>query len=97
VIDGKNDIVVTDESNTNPAVRFYPPPYKNESKALTSGLVTPDSLVYAPDGSLIVGNQFLVNDGNVVVYPPGASTPDRTISTGITGQVFGVAVGAAPR
>lgn len=96
VLDSQHDIVVADESPSHPAVRFYPPPYKDESKALTSGIVTPNGLTYAPDGSLFVGNQFLVNNGNVVVFSPGASTPSRTISTGINGQVFGVAIGAAP-
>ncbi len=91
VLDANRDIVVADECNQ--AVRFYPPPYKDESAALTSGIVTPDSLAYAPDGSLFVGNQFIVNDGSVVVFAPGASTPTRTITTGINGQVLGVAVG----
>jgi hypothetical protein len=91
VLDASRDIVVADECNQ--AVRFYPPPYKDESTALTSGIVTPDSVAYAPDGSLFVGNQFIVNEGNVVVFAPGSSTPARTISSGITGQVLGVAVG----
>jgi hypothetical protein len=96
VLDAQHDIVVANEGNGHEAVQFYPPPYKNESKELTSGIVTPTGLTYAPDGSLFVGNQFLVNNGNVVVFSPGASTPSRTISTGINGQVFGVAIGAAP-
>ena len=91
VLDSNRDIVVADECNQ--AVRFYPPPYKDESMALTSGTITPDSVAYGPDGSLFVGNQFIVNDGNVVVFAPGASTPARTITTGIHGQVLGVAVG----
>jgi hypothetical protein len=91
VLDAKRDIVVADECNQ--AVRFYPPPYKDESMALTSGTVTPDSLAYGPDGSLFVGNQFIVNNGSVVVFAPGGSTPARTITTGIHGQVLGVAVG----
>lgn len=97
VLDDNNDIVVADECNQ--VVRFYPSPYKDESATLSSGLVTPTGLAYAPDGSLFVGNQFVLssNNGNVVVFPPGASTPDRTITTGINGQVFDVAVGAAAR
>jgi hypothetical protein len=91
VLDSKNDIVVADECNQ--AVRFYPPPYKDESKALTSGIVTPTSVAYAPNGSLFVGNQFITNYGNVVVFPAGAATPSETISTGINGQVLGVAIG----
>jgi sugar lactone lactonase YvrE len=97
VLDDKQDIVVANESNAHPAVQFYPPPYKDESSELTSGIVTPTGLAYAPNGSLFVGNQFVGNNGNVVVFPSGASTPSRTISTGINGQVFGVAVGAAPK
>jgi hypothetical protein len=97
VLDDQKDIVVANESNTHPAVQFYPPPYKDESKELTSGIVTPTGLSFAPDGSLFVGNQFVGTNGNVVVFPPGASTPSQTISTGINGQVFGVAIGAAPR
>lgn len=96
VLDSKKDIVVANEGNGHEAVQFYPPPYKNESKELTSGIVTPTGLAYAPDGSLFVGNQFVGANGNVVVFSPGASTPSRTISTGINGQVFGVAIGAAP-
>ncbi|HEY2473192.1 MAG TPA: hypothetical protein VGI19_00175 [Candidatus Cybelea sp.] len=94
VLDSHNDIVTADECN--PAVRFYPPPYKNESAALTQGLFSPDSVAYAPDGSLFVGNQFVGNYGNVVVYAPGASQPNRTIVDGINGQVFGVAIGRTP-
>lgn len=97
VLDSHRDIVVANEGNGHEAVQFYPPPYKNESKELTSGIVTPTGLSYAPDGSLFVGNQFVGNNGNVVVFSPGASTPSRTISTGINGQVFGVAIGTAPR
>lgn len=91
VLDTNRDIVVADECNQ--AVRFYPPPYKDESMALTSGTVTPDSVAYGPDGSLFVGNQFIVNEGNVVVFAPGGSNPTRTISSGIHGQVLGVAIG----
>jgi len=91
VLDANRDIVVADECNQT--VRFYPPPYKDESAALTSGIITPDSLAYASDGSLFVGNQFIGNDGSVVVFAPGGSTPTRTITTGINGQVLGVAVG----
>jgi hypothetical protein len=91
VLDSNKDIIVADECNQ--AVRFYPPPYKDESKALTVGTITPDSVAYAPNGTLYVGNQFLANYGNVIVFPAGASTPSETISTGIEGQVFGVAVG----
>jgi hypothetical protein len=90
-LDSHNDIVVADECNQ--AIRFYPPPYKDESKALTSGVITPTSVAYAPNGSLFVGNQFITNYGNVVVFPAGAMTPSETISTGITGQVLGVAIG----
>jgi hypothetical protein len=97
VLDDQKDIVVANESNSHPAVQFYPPPYKDESKELTSGIVTPTGLTYGSDGSLFVGNQFVGTNGNVVVFSPGASTPSRTISTGINGQVFGVAIGAAPR
>lgn len=61
MLDAKNDIVVADECNQ--VVRFYPPPYKDESATLSAALVT----------------------------------PTRTIATGINGQVFDVAVGAAPR
>jgi sugar lactone lactonase YvrE len=91
VLDSDKDIIVADECNQ--AVRFYPPPYKDESKALTIGTITPDSVAYAPNGSLYVGNQFIANDGNVLVFPAGASTPSETITSGIDGQVFGVAVG----
>ena len=97
VLDSNKDIVVANEGNGHAGVQFYPPPYKNESKKLTSGLVTPTGIAYDSAGSLFVGNQFVGNNGNVVVFPPGASTPSYTISKGINGQVFGVAIGAAPR
>ena len=42
VLDDKNDIVVADECNQ--VVRFYPPPYKDQSATLSFGLVTPTGL-----------------------------------------------------
>jgi hypothetical protein len=94
-LDAKSDIVVAD-ANLN-AVRFYPSPYKKESMALTAGLSAPTALAYGHDGSLFVGNEYVnVNNGNVVVFPPGAKVPARTIVTGITGGVLGVAVGPGP-
>jgi hypothetical protein len=91
-LDANGDIVVAD-ANLN-AVRFYPPPYENEREALTSGLSAPTALAYGPDGSLFVGNEYVnVNNGNVVVFRPGAKKPARTISDGITGGVLGVAIG----
>jgi hypothetical protein len=92
-LDDRNDIVVADAALN--AVRFYPPPYKKESKALTSGLSAPTALAYGADGSLFVGNEYVGNNGNVVVFSPGASQPSRTIATGITGGVLGVAVSPA--
>lgn len=89
-LDAANDIVVAD-ANLN-AVRFYPPPYKDESMALTAGLSAPTALAYGRDGSLFVGNEYVSPaHGNVVVFPPGATKPARTIATGITGGVLGVA------
>ena len=91
-LDANDDIVVAD-ANLN-AVRFYPPPYKNESTALTNGLSAPTALAYGADGSLFVGNEYVnVNNGNVVVFPPGATKPTRTIVNGLTGGVLGVAIG----
>jgi len=95
-LDANDDIVVAD-ANLN-AVRFYPPPYQNENQALTKGLSAPTGLAYAPDGSLFVGNEYVnVRNGNVVVFPPGATKPARTITDGITAGVLGVAVGPAPQ
>jgi hypothetical protein len=91
-LDAANDIVVAD-ANLN-AVRFYPPPYKDESMALTKGLNAPTGLSFGHDGSLFVGNEYVSPDrGNVVVFPPGATKPARTIVNGITGGVLGVAIG----
>jgi hypothetical protein len=91
-LDSHNDIVVAD-ANLN-AVRFYPPPYKKQSTELTAGLFAPTALAYGSDGSLFVGNEYVnANNGNVVVFPPGASAPARTIVTGIDGGVLGVAIG----
>jgi hypothetical protein len=90
-LDASGDIVVAD-ANLN-AVRFYPPPYGNQSTALTAGLSAPTALAYGRDGSLFVGNEYVnVRNGNVVVFPPGATAPARTIATGITGGVLGIAV-----
>jgi hypothetical protein len=93
-LDAKADIVVAD-ANLN-AVRFYPPPYQNQSHALTAGMSAPTGLAYGPDGSLFVGNEYVnVNNGNVVVFPPGSTQPARTIVDGIHGGVLGVAIGPA--
>ncbi len=92
-LDAHNDIVVADAELN--AVRFYPPPYKKESTALTSGLSAPTALAYGADGSLFVGNEYAGTYGNVVVFLPGTSQPSRTIATGITGGVLGVAVSPA--
>jgi hypothetical protein len=89
-LDANNDIVVAD-ANLN-SVRFYPPPYKNQSMALTSGLSAPTALAYGADGSLFVGNEYTGANGDVVVFPPGATQPTVRISDGITGGVLGVAV-----
>ena len=93
-LDAHDDIVVADAYlNT---VRFYPPPYKKESMALTAGLSAPTALAYGHDGSLFVGNEYVnATNGNVVVFAPGSKQPARTIVTGITGGVLGVAVGPA--
>jgi hypothetical protein len=93
-LDAGNDIVVAD-ANLN-AVRFYPAPYKYESQALEAGMSAPTGLAYGPDGSLFVANEYVnVQHGNVIVFPPGATQPSRTIADGITGGVLGVAI--APR
>jgi hypothetical protein len=55
-LDAHNDIVVADAGLNS--VRFYPPPYKSQSVALTSGLSAPTALVYGADGSLFVGNEY---------------------------------------
>jgi hypothetical protein len=92
-LDANNDIVVAD-ANLN-SVRFYPPPYRNESMALTSGLSAPTALAYGADGSLFVGNEYAGANGDVVVFAPGATQPSVRISDGITGGVLGVAVSPA--
>jgi hypothetical protein len=93
-LDARDDIVVAD-ANLN-AVRFYPPPYKKQSMALTAGLSAPTALAYGHDGSLFVGNEYVnASNGNVVVFPPGSKQPARTIVTGITGGVLGLAIGPA--
>ena len=62
-LDSNGDIVVAD-ANLN-AVRFYPPPYGNQSTALTAGLSAPTALAYGRDGSLFVGNEYVnVRNGN---------------------------------
>ena len=92
-LDANNDIVVADAELNS--VRFYPPPYKKESTALTSGVSTPTALVYGADGSLFVGDEYAGANGNVVVFPPGATQPTVRITDGITGGVLGVAVSPA--
>jgi hypothetical protein len=94
-LDAKDDLVVADAKGN--AVRFYPPPYANESRALTAGLSAPTGLAFGPHGALFVGNEYVNSQqGDVVVFPPGATVPSRTITTGITGGVLGVAVGRIP-
>lgn len=94
-LDARDDVVVADAKGN--AVRFYPPPYANESRALTAGLSAPTGLVFGPHGALFVGNEYVnVQQGNVVIFPPGATVPSRTITAGINGGVLGVAVGRIP-
>jgi hypothetical protein len=92
-LDTSDDIVVADAGLNS--VRFYPPPYGNQSMALTSGLSAPTALAYGADGSLFVGNEYAGANGDVVVFPPGATQPSVEISDGITGGVLGVAVSPA--
>jgi hypothetical protein len=92
-LDAHNDIVVADAELNS--VRFYPPPYKKESMALSSGLSAPTALAYGTDGSLFVGDEYAGANGNVVVFPPGATQPTVRITDGITGGVLGVAVSPA--
>ncbi len=90
-LDSHNDVVVADAWSN--LVRFYPPPYKKQSKTLTAGLSFPTALAYGPDGSLFVGNEYInQHNGNVVIFPPGSTKPARTIVNGITAGVLGVAV-----
>ncbi|HEX3670950.1 MAG TPA: hypothetical protein VHT92_04505 [Candidatus Cybelea sp.] len=91
-LDSKGAIVVADAYLN--AVRFYPPPYRHEKRVLTAGMSAPTGLAYGSDGSLFVGNEYVnADNGNVVVFPPGATQPARTISDGIMGGVLGVAIG----
>jgi len=61
---------------------------------LSVGLSAPTGLAYGPDGTLFVANEYInENTGNVVVFPPGASTPSETIQTGTSGGDLGVAIG----
>ncbi|MGB6521206.1 MAG: hypothetical protein WBE83_05485 [Candidatus Cybelea sp.] len=92
-LDANNDIVVADAELNS--VRFYPPPYEKESTALSSGLSTPTALAYGADGTLFVGDEYAGANGNVVVFPPGATQPAGRITDGITGGVLGVAVSPA--
>ncbi|HEY6485198.1 MAG TPA: hypothetical protein VIX83_02300 [Candidatus Cybelea sp.] len=92
-LDAHNDIVVADAELNS--VRFYPPPYKKESMALTSGVATPTALAYGTDGTLFVGDEYADTNGNVLVFPPGATQPTARITDGITGGVLGVAVSPA--
>jgi hypothetical protein len=92
-LDAHNDIVVADAELNS--VRFYPPPYEKESMALVSGVSTPTALAYGADGTLFVGDEYAGANGNVVVFPPGATQPTVRITDGITGGVLGVAVSPA--
>ncbi|MFY9630647.1 MAG: hypothetical protein WAJ94_03465, partial [Candidatus Cybelea sp.] len=92
-LDAHNDVVVADAELNS--VRFYPPPYKKESMALDSGVSTPTALAYGADGTLFVGDEYAGANGNVVVFPPGATQPTVRITDGITGGVLGVAVSPA--
>lgn len=92
-LDAHNDIVVADAELN--CVRFYPPPYKKESMTLNSGVQTPTALAYGADGTLFVGDEYAGANGNVVVFPPGATQPTVRITDGITGGVLGVALSPA--
>jgi len=73
----------TDESgnlyvaNSNNTLTVYPPGSTSPSVTYTQGLSLPIGVVVHGDGRVYVGNL----DGlNVVEYPKGSTTPDRTIS-----------------
>jgi hypothetical protein len=93
-VDAKGEIVVADAYLS--AVRFFAPPFGPQTSELTAGLISPTALAYGPDGSLFVGNEYIDEaNGNVVVFAPGASSPSRTIATGIRGGVLGIALDKA--
>jgi hypothetical protein len=53
------------------------------SRVIQNGIGLPIQLAVAPNGDLVVANGLFSGGSNVVVYPPGKSTPSLTIVAGM--------------
>ncbi|HVR47294.1 MAG TPA: hypothetical protein VMT95_11765 [Candidatus Binatia bacterium] len=91
-VDSKDALV----ASVNSAIDFFPRDHGRPAHSLTNGVLAADGLDYGPDGTLFAGNyEFESNEGNVIAFPPGASTPARSFAVPYGNGVISVTV--APR
>lgn len=87
-----------DETTANPGnIAVYAPTESSPSRVISTGIAGPLAVVIDTQGNLYVYNQCAGSynsqhvcstpGGAVTVYAPGASTPSRTITNGISGFV----------
>jgi hypothetical protein len=82
--------------SANSAIDFFPHEKGRPARELTNGVVAADGLAYGPDSTLFAGNyEFENNEGNIIVFPPGATKPARSFSVPYNNGVVSVAVGRA--
>lgn len=82
--------------SANSAIDFFPHEKGRPAHQLTNGVVAADGLAYGPDGTLFAGNyEFESNEGNIIAFPPGATTPARTFAVPYNNGVVSVAIGRA--
>jgi hypothetical protein len=84
--------------SVNSSIDFFPHEHGTPSHKLTNGVVAADGLAYGPDGTLFAGNyEYISNEGNIIAFPPGASTPARTYAVPYGQGVVSIAVGRGAR
>jgi hypothetical protein len=80
--------------SVNSAIDFFPHERGKPAQSLTKGVVAADGLAYGPDGTLFAGNyEFEQNEGNIIAFPPGATSPQRTYAVPYNNGVISVAIG----
>ena len=81
-------------ASVNSAIDFFPHEQRKPAKQLTNGVVAADGLAYGPDGTLFAGNyEYVQNEGNIVAFPPGATSPTRSYAVPYNNGVISVAIG----
>jgi hypothetical protein len=92
--DPKNALVIS----VNSSIDFFPHERGKPSRTLTNGVYAADGLTYGPDGTLFAGNyEFESNEGNIIAFPPGATTPARTYAVPYGEGVVSIAVGRSKK